>query len=187
MPTKHEETLQKLMEKNHVETTKRGIEADKHRARGVSVGHSGGGEVEIMMRGMSGDYLFSVYQPVEVIEFINQLSAAIGCHIHIKPREDFASYREWNEITDEQRIPLGEQAPFAQNNSNLVQSGKGLASVRRKKQALEHLDSVKENMVSSITDQITQSVMEKLNDQKTVAAKKTVRRKSPKRSKAAAK
>lgn len=187
MPTKHEETLQKLMEKNHVETTKRGIEADKHRARSVSVGHSGGGEVEIMMRGMSGDYLFNVYQPVEVIEFINQLSAAIGCHIHIKPREDFASYREWNEITDEQRIRLGEHPPFAEYNDNLVQCGKGITNIRRKNQALANLNAAEENIISSMTDQITQSVMEKLNDQKTVAAKKTVRRKSPKRSKAAAK
>ena len=187
MPTKHEETLQKLMEENHVESTKRGIEADKYRARTVSVGHSGGGEVEIMMRGTSGDYLFNVYQPVEVIELINQLSAAIGCHIHIKPREDFSCYREWNEITDEQRAHLGEHAPFAEYNSNLVQCGKGIASIRRKTQALEHLTATEDNIVSSMTAQITQSVMEKLNVQKTVAAKKTVKRKSSKRSKTTAK
>jgi len=180
MPSKHEKTIQKLMEESHIETTKRQIQADKSRAQSVSIGSCGGGALEIVMRGVDGNYLFNVYQPVEAIELINQLSAAVGCHIHIQPRNDFASWREWNEVSEEQRNHLQSNPPFAEHNSNLTQSGKGISNYRQKKAALEHLREVEKNIISSITEQITQNVTENFNGKKAVAVKKPNRRKSPK-------
>ena len=69
-------------------------ENEFNRARSVTVGTAFGGTVEVMMRGNIG-FLWATMQPVEVVELINQLAAGIGCHIAIKPRNDFSSWREW--------------------------------------------------------------------------------------------
>jgi hypothetical protein len=81
------------------------IEADysavQKRARSVTVGTSFGGTVEVMMRKADGDIIWATLQPVEVVELINQLAAGIGCHIHIQPRKDFASWRNWKYSEEE--------------------------------------------------------------------------------------
>jgi hypothetical protein len=51
-------------------------------------------------------------QPVEVIELIHQLAANVGCHIHIKPRDDFSSWREWK-IIESEKDKLSGFPPFA--------------------------------------------------------------------------
>ena len=181
MPSKHEEALQKVMEENHLETAKRQIQAEKNKAQSVSIGSCGGGALELVMRGVGGSYLFNVYQPVEAIELINQLAAAVGCHIHIQPRKDFASWREWDEVSEEQRNHLGASPPFSAHNSNLTQSGKGITCIRQKKRQLEHLGSIEEEILSSISGKKTQEVLEQINAKKNVAAKKPIRRKSSKR------
>ena len=71
------------------------LEANKFRAQSITVGTAGGGTAEITMRSNKGMFLWNTYQPVEVIELINQLAAGIGCHIQIMPRQDFASWRNW--------------------------------------------------------------------------------------------
>jgi hypothetical protein len=65
------------------------------RARSVTVGTAFGGTTEVSMRGNGDKFLYSIMQPVEVIELIHQLAANIGCHIAVKPRDDFGSWREW--------------------------------------------------------------------------------------------
>ena len=77
------------------------LEANKTRAQSLTVGTAGGGTVEITMRSASGSFLWNTYQPVEVVELINQLSAGIGCHINILPRQDFASWRDWKVSKEE--------------------------------------------------------------------------------------
>tara|TARA_R110002126_G_scaffold4598_1_gene24280 strand:- start:1265 stop:1693 length:429 start_codon:yes stop_codon:yes gene_type:complete len=72
------------------------LNAEDCRAQTLSIGNAGGGTSEITMRSTSGTFLWNTYQPAEVIEFIHQLAANIGCHIHIAPREDFASWRNWD-------------------------------------------------------------------------------------------
>lgn len=69
-------------------------ENDLNRARSVTVGTAFGGTIEVMMRGNSG-FMWCLLQPVEAIELIHQLAAGAGCHIQIKPRNDFASWRSW--------------------------------------------------------------------------------------------
>ena len=77
------------------------MEANESRAQSIAVGTAGGGSVDITMRGTTGKFLWNVYQPVEVIELINQLAAGIGCHIQIVPRQDFASWRDWKVTPEE--------------------------------------------------------------------------------------
>jgi hypothetical protein len=89
------------------------LDSNRNRAQSVSIGMSGSGTTEITMRGIDGTFLWNVYQPVQVTEFIHQLAASIGCHIHIQPRNDFGSWREWREPTEEERLHLNGFPPFA--------------------------------------------------------------------------
>lgn len=82
-----------------------------YRAHGISVGTCFGGTTEIMMRGDGDARMWCIMQPVEVIELIHQLAANVGCHIHIKPRKDFSSWREWN-VTEEEKEHLNGFPPF---------------------------------------------------------------------------
>jgi hypothetical protein len=81
---------------------------DLNRARSVTVGTAFGGITEISMRA-NNRYLWCILQPVEVIEFIHQLAASVGCHIHIQPRKDFSSWRDWKYTEEELAHYRGEQ------------------------------------------------------------------------------
>ena len=85
-------------------------EGDLSRARSITVGTCFGGTTEIMMRG-NNTYMWTPMQPVEVVELINQLAANIGCHVALKPKKDFASWRNWR-VTDEEREHLNGHPPF---------------------------------------------------------------------------
>ncbi len=80
---------------------KNDFDSGNFRARSVTVGTAFGGTVEMSMRRSDGSITWAVLQPVEVVELINQLAASIGCHIHIQPRKDFASWRSWKHSEEE--------------------------------------------------------------------------------------
>lgn len=110
-------TKKEIAEKRALIQAERDLKMDAHndnRAQSMTIGSCGGGTTEISMRGVYGQNLWNAYQPVEVIEIINQLSAAIGCHIHIQPREDFSSWRTWREMTEEDKKHLNVFPPFSE-------------------------------------------------------------------------
>lgn len=72
-----------------------------NRARSITIGTAFGGTTEVMMRRSNGEVVWCVLQPVEVMELIHQLSANIGCHINIIPRQDFGSWRDWRLTPEE--------------------------------------------------------------------------------------
>ena len=74
---------------------------DLRRARSVTVGTAFGGTTELMLRGNDGNVIWAIMQPVEVVELIHQLAANVGCHIHLQPRNDFASWRNWKNTDEE--------------------------------------------------------------------------------------
>lgn len=108
-------------------------QANLNRARSITVGTSFGGYTELMMRGNNGSVLWCSMQPVEIVELIHQLSANIGCHIHLQPRKDFASWRDWKYTEEElahyrgvQHMPgvgfaphVNDMAPFVKVGANL--------------------------------------------------------------------
>ena len=106
-----EKELQKEIDRRHKLRQLETLEANETRAQSLTVGTAGGGSVEITMRSSSGRFLWNTYQPVEIIEFINQLAAGIGCHIQIVPRQDFASWRDWRITPEELEHARGIQ-PF---------------------------------------------------------------------------
>lgn len=92
-------------------------QSDLARARSITVGNAFGGVTEVSLRGTGDRFLWILMQPAEVVELVNQLAANIGCHIHIQPRNDFASWRQWKETTEQplisQHAPWTKQAPRA--------------------------------------------------------------------------
>jgi hypothetical protein len=117
---------QKLMELNR-------LRAIKCRAQSVTVGTAFGGVTELSLRATDSTFLYCLMQPVEVIELIHQLAANVGCHIHLQPRRDFASWRDWKYTEEElthyrgvQPLPgvghaphVNDMAPHSQVGANL--------------------------------------------------------------------
>lgn len=87
------------------------FESCLNRSRSITVGTTFGGTTELSMRGNGDRFLYCIMQPVEVIELIHQLAANVGCHIAIKPRDDFSSWREWR-VSDAEKKHLNGHAPF---------------------------------------------------------------------------
>ena len=93
---KNQRILDEIAQDQHV----KGLQSTMTRARSVTVGTAFGGAVELTLRGNGNDILYSILQPTEVIELVHQLAGSVGCHIHIKPREDFSSWRMWKDSND---------------------------------------------------------------------------------------
>jgi hypothetical protein len=70
------------------------IRATQDRARSITVGTAFGGVIEVMLRADTTT-LYAQLQPTEAIEIIEQLASACGLQIALKPREDFARWRDW--------------------------------------------------------------------------------------------
>tara|TARA_B100000287_G_scaffold83640_1_gene76282 strand:+ start:4246 stop:5019 length:774 start_codon:yes stop_codon:yes gene_type:complete len=83
---------------------------NRDRARSITVGTCGGGSLELHMR---GDYHSSwiLLTPVEALELAEQLAAASGVHIAMKPKNDFSAWRGWNTDNVDYSRLLG-QAPY---------------------------------------------------------------------------
>jgi hypothetical protein len=75
------------------------LESNKNRARSFTVGTAFGGIIEVSMRGDFSS-LWCLLQPVEAVEFIEQLAAAAGLQVALRPKQDFASWRGWDVNTD---------------------------------------------------------------------------------------
>ena len=89
--SKTRQKIQNLYEENELAS----LEQNRTRARSFSIGATTGGIIEVSMR---GDYsnLWYLLQPVEAVEMINQLAAAAGIEVAMRPRQDFASWRSWD-------------------------------------------------------------------------------------------
>tara|TARA_R110000765_G_scaffold62909_1_gene122274 strand:+ start:129 stop:599 length:471 start_codon:yes stop_codon:yes gene_type:complete len=97
--------LEKILAARALATQKQSFEQEKFRAQSIMVGRVGAGTTEVSLRGLDGDYLFILLHPTEVIELLHQLAANTGCTLDIRPRQDFASFREWpNSNQDEEKL-----------------------------------------------------------------------------------
>lgn len=107
---KQEKEFQRRMQEQAIEND---IAAAQNRARSVTVGTAFGGAIELTMRKSDGNVVWATLQPVEVIELLHQLSAGVGCQLHLQPRDDFASWRNWRTETPEEIKRLNGHPPFA--------------------------------------------------------------------------
>ena len=114
--------LQRQIENLEHQRVLRDIKASENRARSVTVGTLFGGTSEISMRLDDGRTVWCPMQPVEVIELIHQLAANVGCHISLKPRDDFSSWREWR-VSEAEKKHLQGHAPFVNDMAVFQQLG----------------------------------------------------------------
>jgi hypothetical protein len=99
----------KILESVTAQQEADGFTGGLNRARSVTVGTAFGGTTELMMRKNDGTVVWALLQPVETVELIHQLAANIGCHIHVQPRDDFASWRDWRHTDFALNCYRGEQ------------------------------------------------------------------------------
>lgn len=111
--------------------------ANTNRARSVTVGTAFGGTTELTMRSDTGS-TWCVLQPVEVIELIHQLAANVGCHLQLKPREDFSSWRDWK-VTEEEKLHYNGHAPFVNDMAPHMRIGADSISVEQLEQRLKEV------------------------------------------------
>jgi hypothetical protein len=159
--------FQKQQEQNHL------TEA-ANRARSFTIGTCFGGTVEVSMRRADGSNTFAILQPVEVTEMIHQLAASIGCHIHIQPRRDFASWRDWKYTEEElahyrgvQHLPGVGHPPHPNDMAPLQNKGQVLPAPEQQ-------------------PGLQPALMARSENEQTLATQKTVGRKRTKRAAAAA-
>lgn len=128
--SKTRQKIHELYEENEFANLKQ----TQTRARSFTIGTTTGGIIEV---GMRGDFanLWYLLQPVEAVEIINQLAAAAGLEIAMRPRQDFATWRGWDtslppsihwmgaapwQLSEEQRAEL--EAVKAKNIKAIEQS-----------------------------------------------------------------
>ena len=98
------------------------LKQNQSRARSFTVGTTTGGLVEVNMRGDHAN-LWYILHPVEAVEIMEQIAAACGVQIAMRPKQDFTTWRSWDttipgtshwvgaapwQLNDEQRELLGE-------------------------------------------------------------------------------
>jgi hypothetical protein len=148
-------------------------ESNLSRARSINVGTAFGGTTEIMMRGDGGRHMWCVMQPVEVTELIHQLAANIGCHIAVKPRDDFASWREWR-VSEAEKKHLNSNAPFPNDMSVFQQLGASGFNQEQAEATMNQWLSQEEYEYVNGAATTKQPKKKLKNGNDTVAAKKTV-------------
>lgn len=100
-PYKSAQLQKKLLEIN-VERIAQSTESEIDRARSFYIGKNGTG-IEFGLRGDGRRFLYYIMSENEAIEVVHSIAAAIGCHIALKPREDFAATRPWK-LTEKERL-----------------------------------------------------------------------------------
>jgi hypothetical protein len=166
---------QDLIQRQEIES----YESNLNRARSITVGTAFGGTTEIMMRGDGGRHMWCVMQPVEVTELIHQLAANIGCHIAVKPRDDFASWREWR-VSEAEKKHLNGHPPFPSDMSVFQQVGASGFHQAKAEATINHWLEQKEYEYVNGGAQTKQPKKGVKNGNDTVATKKTVNRRSSK-------
>lgn len=110
MPKKEESEIRKKINEMYEENEYASLQQNKNRARSITVGTAFGGAVEVNMR---GDYhsLWCILSPVEAIEVLEQIAAAVGVQVATKPKDDFSAWRGWD-VTNVDHIHWKGAAPW---------------------------------------------------------------------------
>ena len=148
-------------------------QSDLRRARSVTVGTAFGGTTEVMLRGNDGNILWAILQPVEVIELIHQLAANVGCHIQVQPRADFGSWRQWNYTEEELKHYRDGGAQLSSPGVGCAPMVNDMAPHQNRGQVLPPPEQQPGIHPASMAKET--------NNEQPVATKKTVKRRSTKR------
>jgi len=155
-----------------------GFKSELCRARSVTVGTAFGGTTELSMRGNDGNNIWCLMQPVEVIELIHQLAANVGCHIALRPRDDFGSWREWR-VSEAEKKHLNGFPPFPNDMAVFHQLGSSNFDQKTAEKIVRrNLDKKEYDYESDMEAKPSKS--KELKNGKTMATKKIVNRRGVK-------
>lgn len=135
---RHERTSIEQIEQQY-----KSLVANKNRARSITVGTAFGGTAELIMRSENNDYIWCNMQPVEVVELIHQLAANVGCSADLKPRKDFASWRDWR-VSEAEKKHLQGHAPFVNDMAVFQKLGASGYNDEEAQKIMDILASAKE-------------------------------------------
>ena len=93
-PKKISKTRQKIHDV-YEENEYASLRQNQTRARSLTIGTTTGGIIEVGMRGDLSN-LWYLLHPVEAVEIIEQLAAAAGLQVAMRPKQDFTSWRSWD-------------------------------------------------------------------------------------------
>lgn len=98
MPQKKISKTRQKIHELYEENEYRELKHNQNRARSFSVGTTTGGIIEVSMRADSAT-LWYLLHPVEAVEMIEQLAAAAGLQVALRPKQDFSTWRSWDTTT----------------------------------------------------------------------------------------
>lgn len=122
---KSSETREKI-HSMHEENEYKSLLDTRSRARSITVGTAFGGIVEIVMRNEFST-MYSILQPVEAVEIMEQIAAGCGIEIAMRPKQNFTSWREWSMDNDNSNCYMKGSAPWQLEGQEF---GKKLQAVR---------------------------------------------------------
>jgi len=85
----------KLIEQEFESNELANLKQAQTRARSFTVGATTGGIIEVAMRGDFSN-LWYLLKPVEAAEIIEQLAAAAGLEVAMRPKQNFTAWRSWD-------------------------------------------------------------------------------------------
>ena len=126
------------------------LQQSPYRARSVTVGTAFGGVVELVVRSDAAT-VWAQMQPVEAIELMEQIAAGCGVEIAMRPKQNFASWRGWEEVLQQKIQIEGYEwkgtAPYQLNHQSQVKESKLLKEseedlVNPNEEEIETLDEI---------------------------------------------
>lgn len=136
-----ESKIRKKINEIYEENELANLEANRYRARSFTVGTAFGGIIEVSMRG-DYNHMWCLLQPVEAVEFIEQLAAAAGLQVATRPKQDFSSWRGWN-VDTENKYWVGSAHWQLGSDDPAMKAIQAAASEEDQKQLLESTENKK--------------------------------------------
>jgi len=167
MAKKEPSELRKKIHQMHEENEYNSLLQNRNRARSITVGTCFGGIVEVSMR---GDFaaMYTPLQPVEAVEFLEQLAAACGLEIAMRPKQDFSTWRAWD---DENAGYWKGAADWQVNQLNEQKALKGLQFEVELEKRREILRLAAQDEVKQIATQILENQKQLTSSEETQEGK----------------
>lgn len=161
----------------HEENEFKSILDSRARARSITTGTAFGGTVEVTLRN-EFTTMYALMQPVEVVEFIEQLAAGCGIEIAMRPKQNFTSWRGWNIDEDNINVYMKGSAPWSidgQEHIRKLSAARQDAELELAKKELELMNQKQIKKLQKSLDEIENTYQE--SETNAPVVKKTRKRK----------
>jgi hypothetical protein len=151
MPQKKVSKMRQKIQEAYEEGEYANLKQTQTRASSFSVGTTTGGIIEVSMRGDFSN-LWYLLHPVEAVEMIEQLAAAAGLQVALRPKQDFTSWRSWDTTIPGTAHWIG-AAPWqlSDDDRNYLteMKEKNIKAIEQSKEEIKSLEGSKKEIKSS--------------------------------------